>query len=93
MEYRRTEDGFEELPQRNVDFGGGLERLAMAVVDSPDVFRIDLLQPLIDHVEQLAGVRYEDQPGPAAHHRRSRTGARVPRRRRRRAVEHRPRAT
>jgi alanyl-tRNA synthetase len=34
MQYRRTEDGFEELPQRNVDFGGGLERLAMAVLDS-----------------------------------------------------------
>jgi len=64
MEYRRTEDGFEELPQRNVDFGGGLERLSMAAANSPDVFRIDLLQPIIDHVAQLAGVAYEDRQAP-----------------------------
>ena len=64
MEYRRTEDGFEELPQRNVDFGGGLERLAMATLDSPDVFRIDLLWPLVESVGRLAGVEYEEQQGP-----------------------------
>ena len=64
MEYLRTEGGFEELPQRNVDFGGGLERLAMGVLDSPDTFRIDLLWPLISHVEELAGVSYEQQQAP-----------------------------
>jgi alanyl-tRNA synthetase len=64
MQYRRTEAGFEELPQRNVDFGGGLERLAMATIDSPDVFRIDLLWPLVESVARLAGVRYEDAHGP-----------------------------
>jgi alanyl-tRNA synthetase len=64
MQYRRTADGFEELPQRNVDFGGGLERLAMATLDSPDVFRIDLLWPLVESVARLAGVSYEDQHVP-----------------------------
>jgi alanyl-tRNA synthetase len=64
MQYRRTEDGFEELPQRSVDFGGGLERLAMATLDSPDVFRIDLLWPLVESVARLAGVGYEDRQGP-----------------------------
>ena len=28
MEYVKTEKGFEKLPQKNVDFGGGLERIA-----------------------------------------------------------------
>lgn len=64
MQYRRTDDGFEELPQRNVDFGGGLERLAMATLDSPDVFRIDLLWPLVERVGRLAGVQYEDRQRP-----------------------------
>lgn len=49
MEYRKKEDGsFEKLPQRNVDFGGGLERLAAAVRGSADMFAIDTLKPLID---------------------------------------------
>ncbi len=30
MEYRRTEDGFEQLPSRNVDYGGGLARITAA---------------------------------------------------------------
>jgi alanyl-tRNA synthetase len=64
MQYRRTIEGFEELPQRNVDFGGGLERLAMARLDSPDVFRIDVLWPLVERICALAGVVYEDQHTP-----------------------------
>ena len=47
MEYRRTETGFEPLPRRNVDYGGGLERIAAAAIDSPDVFRISLLRPIV----------------------------------------------
>jgi alanyl-tRNA synthetase len=64
MEYRRTSDGFEALSQRNVDFGGGLERLAMAALDSPDVFRIDLLWPLIEHLERRCHRTYAEWQGP-----------------------------
>lgn len=53
MQYRRTASGFVELPRRNVDFGGGLERLAMAVSDTPDVFRTDLLRPLVETITAL----------------------------------------
>jgi alanyl-tRNA synthetase len=53
MQYRRTSDGFEPLPQRNVDFGGGLERLAMASVDTVDVFGIDLLAPVVSAIESM----------------------------------------
>ncbi len=60
MQYLRTDDGFEDLPQRNVDFGGGLERMTMACLDSPDVFRIDLLWPLVQAVAERAGVAYEE---------------------------------
>ncbi|MFA5869877.1 MAG: alanine--tRNA ligase-related protein, partial [Candidatus Bathyarchaeia archaeon] len=49
MEYTKTEDGrFERLPQRNVDFGGGLERISAAVTGNADMFQIDTLKRLID---------------------------------------------
>ncbi len=41
MQYVKTAEGFKALPQRNVDFGGGLERIAAAVNGNPDVFLID----------------------------------------------------
>jgi alanyl-tRNA synthetase len=61
MEYRRTEDGFEPLPRRNVDYGGGLARIAAAALDTSDVFRIGLLWPVIVKLEELSGRRYEDE--------------------------------
>ena len=59
MQYRRLDDGsFEPLKRRNVDFGGGLERIAAAAIDSPDVFKISLLQPIIKKMESLSGEEY-----------------------------------
>ena len=59
MQYRRLDDGsFEPLKRRNVDFGGGLERIAAAAIDSPDVFKISLLQPIIKKLESLSGEEY-----------------------------------
>jgi alanyl-tRNA synthetase len=57
MQYRRTQTGFELLPQRNVDFGGGLERIAMASADTADVFEIGLLAPIMDVIDKLSGGR------------------------------------
>lgn len=65
MQYIRTGDGFAELPQRNVDFGGGLERLAMAVADDPDIFSCDLLKPLVAAVRRLVGEPGRGSPAPA----------------------------
>lgn len=59
MAYKRTETGFEKLPKPNVDFGGGLERIAMAAIDSPDVFKISLLKPIIEKLEEISGKTYE----------------------------------
>ncbi len=60
MQYRRLEDGsFEPLEKMNVDFGGGLERIAAAQIDSPDVFRISLLWPIIETLQKLSGKNYE----------------------------------
>lgn len=60
MQYRRMEDGsFEPLEKKNVDFGGGLERIAAAAIDSSDVFRISLLWPIIEKLQKLSGKKYE----------------------------------
>lgn len=62
MQYRKNAaDGFDELPQKNVDFGGGLERIAAAANNDADVFKIDLIWPLIERIEQLAGRKYADE--------------------------------
>ncbi|MBR2830944.1 alanine--tRNA ligase [Candidatus Saccharibacteria bacterium] len=61
MQYRRLEDGsFEPLEKKNVDFGGGLERIAAAAIGSFDVFKISLMKPIIDHLEEISGKSYDN---------------------------------
>ena len=61
MQYRRNEDGtFSELEHKNVDFGGGLERLCAAQMGSFDVFKISLMQPIIEKLEALSGKSYDN---------------------------------
>lgn len=63
IQYRKKEDnGLEELPQKNVDFGGGLERIAAAVNDKADIFQIDLFIPLIRRIEKETGTGYGVNP-------------------------------
>jgi len=60
MQYRRLEDGsFEPLAKQNVDFGGGLERIAAASIDNPDVFRISILRPIVEKLQDISGKNYE----------------------------------
>ena len=61
MQYKRNEDGtFSELEQKNVDFGGGLERIAAAAIGSFDVFKISLMKPIIDRLEEISGKSYDN---------------------------------
>ncbi len=60
MQFIKTEQGFENLPQQNVDFGGGLERIAAAKIDSLDVYNIDLFDNLKTVLEQRSGKKYGD---------------------------------
>lgn len=60
MQYvKRGERHFDELENKNIDFGGGLERIAAAAIDSPDVFKSDLFSGVIKSIERLSGVQYE----------------------------------
>ncbi len=61
MGYRRNEDGsFSELERKNIDFGGGLERIAAATIGSFDVFKISLLKPIIDKLEEISHKNYDN---------------------------------
>ena len=60
MAYRKVADGvFEELEQKNIDHGSGLERIAAAAIDSPDVFKISLMWPIIEKLQALSGKDYD----------------------------------
>ncbi len=59
IQYQKKEDGpLKELAQKNVDFGGGLERLTAATLDTPDVFQTDLYIPIHDAIVQAIGIKY-----------------------------------
>jgi len=60
MAYRKVGDGkFEELEQKNIDHGSGLERIAAAKLNDPDVFKISLMWPIIEKLEKLSGKTYD----------------------------------
>ncbi|MES2408729.1 MAG: alanine--tRNA ligase [Patescibacteria group bacterium] len=62
MEYKKNTDGtFSKLPQKNIDFGGGLERIVAASMDTSDVFQIDTLQGIVKTLETLSGKLYSDK--------------------------------
>lgn len=61
MEYVKKEGGgFEKLKQRNVDFGGGLERIAAACNNNADAFLIDVFNNARSTLEAGTGKKYEE---------------------------------
>ncbi|MBI2047726.1 MAG: alanine--tRNA ligase [Parcubacteria group bacterium] len=62
MEYKKEQDGsFTPLKQKNVDFGGGLERIAAAANNNPDIFFVDTLSSVVKELEILSGKSYKDE--------------------------------
>lgn len=60
MEYVKNADGsFGKLPQQNVDFGGGLERLTAATLGNPDIFMIDIFDSARSMLEKRSGKQYQ----------------------------------
>ncbi len=67
MQFQKTEDGFVPLKNKNIDFGGGFERILAVLNDDPDVFNTDIFRPIIDKIEELSGVNYSTQPSTINH--------------------------
>ena len=51
--------GYEELEQKNIDTGMGLERLAVVMQDVDSVFDIDTMKAIRDKVCELSGKTYQ----------------------------------
>ena len=65
MQYKKKTDGIlEPLPNKNVDFGGGLERILAALENKPDLFKTELFWPIIEEIENLTGKSYQDNEKP-----------------------------
>lgn len=52
MQYIKVQDGFSALPQKNVDFGGGLERLVLVTEGKTDIFETSLFAPIIESIQK-----------------------------------------
>ncbi len=62
MQFVKKADGsFGELPKKNVDFGGGLERLTAAAGNNADIFLIDVFDGAREEIERRAA---SFSPGP-----------------------------
>lgn len=61
MAYKKVAEGkFEPLEKPNIDHGSGLERIAAAANNDPDVFKISLMWPVIEKLQHLSGKSYEN---------------------------------
>ena len=58
MQYKKTANGFQELPQMNVDHGSGLERYAAALRNDADMFNIDVFDVPKEVIKRLSGKEY-----------------------------------
>ncbi len=57
IQYKKTKSGFEQLKQKNVDFGGGLERITMVSQEKDNVFETDLFENILNKIEELSGAK------------------------------------
>ena len=51
---------YEELKQKNIDTGMGLERLAVVIQDVESVFDIDTMKAIRDRICEMAGEKYRE---------------------------------
>ncbi len=60
MEYRLSPQmTWIPLEQKNIDFGGGFERVCMIVQNKSDIFESDIYSPIIDRLVTLSGHPYK----------------------------------
>ena len=57
---KQADGSFAELPKKNVDFGGGLERLTAATRSNADIFLIDVFNKARAVLEKRSGKSYDD---------------------------------
>ena len=60
LQYQLDENlKWQQLKQKNVDFGGGFERVSAAINGTPDIFMTPLFTPIITTIEAVSGTTYD----------------------------------
>lgn len=60
MQYVKDEEGkYNEAEQKNIDFGGGVERMIMTLNGETDSYKTGHFWPLIQKIESLSKKKYE----------------------------------
>jgi alanyl-tRNA synthetase len=59
IQYKKAGDKLVELEQKNVDFGGGLTRMAAATNDDNDIFNLDVFTPAKNILEEISSTKYD----------------------------------
>jgi alanyl-tRNA synthetase len=62
MQFVKNADGtFSELPKKNVDFGGGLERLTATTLETADLYQTDVFTDARTVLERHSGKAYTNE--------------------------------
>ncbi len=61
MQFKKTKQGFEPLSQKNIDFGGGFERILAAAYEEIDIFKTPLFMPLIKKITEVSQTEYKQE--------------------------------
>ena len=59
MQYKKTENGYLPLENKNVDTGFGFDRMLLFLNGLSDGYKTDLFLPVIEKLEALSGKSYE----------------------------------
>ncbi len=60
MQYQKTKDSWQELKNKNVDFGGGLERIMMVLEEESNIFKTEFFSKAILKLEEISAKKYEE---------------------------------
>ena len=60
IQYQKTATSWDELSNKNVDFGGGLERILTILSGQNSIFKTDLFNQIISKIEKLSNKKLEE---------------------------------
>lgn len=60
MQYKKAENGYIPLKNKNVDTGFGFERMLMFLNGLKDVYKTDLFLPVVQYIEKELNIKYDE---------------------------------
>lgn len=65
MEYKLDQNmKWQKMERHNIDYGGGLERVAMCVQGKTDIFETDVYEPILKKIAEISGKEYKTETEP-----------------------------